>query len=250
MRFPRQCDFHFAADCRRIEAVPHPGLDAETLEHLLVDQVLPRALSRRGRLAVHASSIEIGDSLALFVGDSGRGKSTLAALLARRGFRLHSDDCVLIRQSGDHVSAISTYPSLRLFDDSTSGVFEGAAPERSAGHAGKSRLALAESAVRIDEGRVAAIFLLDERGAAGSAIGMVAAPPAQACIELITNSFQLDLLDPAQASEQLRLAARVATRAPVWRLTYPHDFSRSSELVDALLECLSSSHRVADTCPC
>jgi hypothetical protein len=46
------------------------------------------------------------DSAILFVGESDRGKSTLAYSLVRQGWRYLSDDAVLLRDDGEAVSAI------------------------------------------------------------------------------------------------------------------------------------------------
>ena len=80
LRFPRQCDFVVSADATRIDTRPHRQVAPEILEHLLADQVLPRCLAQRGELVAHAAGIAFGRDIALFVGESGRGKSTLAGL--------------------------------------------------------------------------------------------------------------------------------------------------------------------------
>ncbi|MDT8321953.1 MAG: hypothetical protein RQ826_15655, partial [Xanthomonadales bacterium] len=40
-----------------ILCLPEPGCDLSTLRHLLLNQVVPRALGTRGRLIVHASAV-------------------------------------------------------------------------------------------------------------------------------------------------------------------------------------------------
>jgi hypothetical protein len=236
IRVPRQCDFFLALDGASLEVRPRAGLEAAVLEHHLVDQVLPRVLSRLGRFALHCSSVATPRGLVLFAGESGRGKSTMAGLLAQRGFRLHSDDCVLLGEHAGQIRGTATYQSLRLFDDSVEGVFAGAKPARTGSYSGKSRLAVERE---VPDGPVAAIFLLDEPYS-DTWFEATPLPPGSACIELMKNSFQLDVLDAGRTSAQLRLAAVVAARVPVSRLSYAHDFSRSDETVDALCALLGA----------
>src|SRR6266567_5462846 len=76
LRFRDYADFTICTNPNRI--VVHP-VDAhqETLRHLLIDQVLPLALSRRGHLVLHASAVHLpGVGAVGFVGATGRGKST------------------------------------------------------------------------------------------------------------------------------------------------------------------------------
>jgi hypothetical protein len=56
-------------------------------------------LYQRGRLPLHASGVQVGDGAVLFCGPRGQGKSTLAALLTERNYRLVSDDLCCIEVS-------------------------------------------------------------------------------------------------------------------------------------------------------
>ena len=53
-----------------------------TIEHLLVDQIWPRILAHRGQLVLHAAGVTSPTGAILFVGQSGRGKSTLTLYMA------------------------------------------------------------------------------------------------------------------------------------------------------------------------
>jgi len=58
-----------------------------------------------------------------FAGESGLGKSTLAAALADRGASVLSDDILVFDPSEDPVQAIPGYPRLRLWPDSAAHMF-------------------------------------------------------------------------------------------------------------------------------
>ena len=92
------------------------GLPPGLLSHLLVDHVLPQVAMRRGRLVLHAACLGTPDGAAFGVaGESGRGKSTLAAALMADGHALLSDDCAVIDvDAGTGPSVAPAYPGLRL----------------------------------------------------------------------------------------------------------------------------------------
>lgn len=54
------------------------------------------ALGERRHLLIHAAAVERGGRAIILPGDSGSGKSTLAALLGEHGWRLMSDEFILI----------------------------------------------------------------------------------------------------------------------------------------------------------
>ena len=65
-------------------------------EHRIGSTILPLMLTERGDLALHAAAVVEGGEAILFCGPAGRGKSTLAAALALRGYEVLSDDGVVL----------------------------------------------------------------------------------------------------------------------------------------------------------
>ena len=67
-------------------------------------------------VALHASSVgDPGANAAIFIGDSGAGKSTTALELMRRGLEIVADDLVLVDLETTSIWAAT--PAVRLFDD-------------------------------------------------------------------------------------------------------------------------------------
>jgi len=54
---------------------------------------------------------------------------------------------------------------------------------------------------------------------------------ATACIRLMEQCFQLDILDRDAVKRLLGRAGEVVARVPVFTLDYPRDFGRAAELV-------------------
>lgn len=74
------------ADPARVVVEPAPGILHWRLEHRLLSTIVPTLLADRGDLMLHASAVVADGRAVLFCGPSGRGKSTLALVLARAGF--------------------------------------------------------------------------------------------------------------------------------------------------------------------
>ncbi len=79
-------------------------LDAAPL--LLQGAVLAVLAALRGRLAIHASAVTVGDHGVLFVGRTNSGKSTVAALSCAAGARLLSDDVVVVDLTERHTAHV------------------------------------------------------------------------------------------------------------------------------------------------
>jgi serine kinase of HPr protein (carbohydrate metabolism regulator) len=75
--------------------VSPPGRSAT----FFLDTVMPLVLSVASRTVLHASAVEHEGEALLFVGASGRGKSTLASVLAGDDDAVMADDAVIIEDS-------------------------------------------------------------------------------------------------------------------------------------------------------
>jgi hypothetical protein len=89
---------------------------AQVRIHLLT-VCMAAVLMQRGRLLLHASGIVHNGRAVLFAGDSGAGKSSVAAELIRRGYGFLTDDTCAIETLTSHsptLVAHASYPMLKL----------------------------------------------------------------------------------------------------------------------------------------
>lgn len=236
LRFPGLCDFLLDADASRIQVEPTQGLDPATLEHLVVDQLLPRVLAHRGALAAHASVVCIAGRAVLFLGHSGWGKSTLASLLHGAGHRLLSDDCALLVAAAEATHVVPTYPSLRLFADSIGQAagYDAASTTPVAAYSPKQRLALGPAEPEGSAWPLQAIYLLNDPAAPTRHHAIAPLAPVPACMALVEHSFRLDLASTHHTLLLLQQAAAVLGHAPAFVLSYPRDYAANGILLDTL----------------
>lgn len=76
-------------------------------------------LMQRKILPLHGSCIAIDGKAYAFVGDSGVGKSTLASVFIKRGFKLLTDDVIAVNLSAEHIPVVTpSYPHQKLWQES------------------------------------------------------------------------------------------------------------------------------------
>ena len=107
-------------DLSRIEGWREPETPDDRFRHLLLNQVLPRLLALRGRTVLHGSAVAIGSAAVGFLGDSGMGKSTLAASFGLNGYEVLADDGLVLDDTSAGFVVVPSFPTLRLLDASAS----------------------------------------------------------------------------------------------------------------------------------
>jgi hypothetical protein len=107
---------------RRITISPFPEADDRTIRLYLLGTCMGMILIQRRTLPLHGSAIVIEGQAYAFVGESGAGKSTIAAALINSGFQLMTDDVIAVsfdESAGSAVPIIhSAYPQQKLWQSS------------------------------------------------------------------------------------------------------------------------------------
>ena len=224
LRFPGLADFAVSVDGGSVQAWPVPGIPEDSLRQLYLNQVLPLALSRRDHLVFHASAVEIGTVAAAFMGESGRGKSTLAASFATGGFRFLADDGLVLEMAAGEWHAAPSHPSIRLWDDSHDALIGAAVRAAPPAHfTAKGRFLAGDEMVFCGAARpLARLYLLDELPEYTTTIEPI--PAKDALIELVRHSFLMDIGERSALAAHFEQLASLANRTPCFRLDYPRQF--------------------------
>lgn len=99
-----------------IKVNPAPGAIESELRLFTLGTCFGVLCHQRGLYPLHASSVNIDGGAVLFAGDSGKGKSTIAAALGARGHALLADDISVVDTSVPYL--LPAYPQRKLAPDS------------------------------------------------------------------------------------------------------------------------------------
>jgi hypothetical protein len=113
VRFRNCGEVTISNDLTQVEVRRDPSGRSELLPILMAGTVSALLLTLRGATVLHASAVMVDGTALAFVGQSGRGKSTLAALMCLDGAELVTDD-VLTVDPGPPVTCLGGASELRL----------------------------------------------------------------------------------------------------------------------------------------
>lgn len=237
LRFPELADFELTADGRSIQAWSAPAASQATIEHLYLNQARPLALARQGRLVLHASAVVSEGGCIAFMGDSGQGKSTLAASFAASGTAFLTDDALQVEARGDDIVVIPSHPSIRLWEDSQTALANRAAAAAAVSYTRKTRLLAGEQLAYCAHPRVlrAIYFLGDDAD-----LRIEPVRPAAAVPQLVRYSFLLDVTEPQALAQHFEAISRIAARVVHYDLRYPRRFESLAEVRAAVKRHLQS----------
>ena len=223
--------------CCRVEC----GVSTDSLRHLVLDQVLPMLLNRRGREALHATAIVTSSGACAFSGPAGSGKSTLAASFFLAGFGALGDDCLPLVEQKGAIGVLPGYPGMRLWNDALEALSTGAGVTRSvAGYTSKRRALQSQCAKNFPRKpvtlrRIYRLVRPKDGEPEVSAPVIESIGPREAFIELVSSSFALDLTDSQMLRRHFRLMEKVASTVPVKRLNVPNDLTTLGAIREAVL---------------
>lgn len=228
LRFPQLADFLIHRRGDRIQCYRWPGEADDSVRHLLLDQVIPRVVAHLGGIVLHASAVQLEGGGVVFLGESGWGKSTLAASFHQNGYQVLTDDCLLVTMVRDQVHCVPGYAGSRLWVDSFEAIMgEQAVFGQVAQYSSKRRLIPDKNKVTVKgEIPVRAIIVLADPQLVqhGEEIRLEPITGQRAVMELVTHSFHLDISDHKKIGQQFGALGHVVTSGvPVYRLWYPRD---------------------------
>ncbi len=230
--FYRTAEFLIARDLSRIRARLAPALDPEIASLLITGTLLAAVRMLAGDLVLHASAVAIDGRALAIVGDSGMGKSTLAAALCEDGARLVSDDLLRVDESDGRWRCYAGPDEVRL---------------RRGAAAAMSRTAWRGNRTTVDD-RVAARFAaappivpldtivvprLSRRVREARATRLT---PPRALMWLMACPRVQGLTRAEHIQRQLSGVSRLVTSLPVFEVVVPWERSCPSALLSELID--------------
>jgi hypothetical protein len=220
----------------RVLWAPDPAAPAESVEVYLLGQALSFALVKAGLEPIHATAVEVDGQAIAFLGDSGFGKTTVAAGFIAAGLRLLTDDMLLLGPATP-VMAFPGPPRIKLLPDS--GHAFGIAPTgvRMNPFSEKMVIPLEERHVCRHPALLRAVYVIapPSEVTPASNVCIEPLPPGEAFLALLQNTFNWQIDDAPRLRRQFREATRLVETVPVRRLKYPRVLTRLKELRAALM---------------
>jgi hypothetical protein len=223
-----------------------PSAAPVEIEAFLMGPVAGALLHQRGTLPLHASCVETGGAAIALTGSVGRGKSTLAAALVRRGARLMSDDiCPIIFSDGGVPFAVPGSTGLRLRSD-TRKVFGCDGPEwlpirpGHAKHVGRWNEGEAPeqgSPKPLVPRRLGAVIRLTPTNFADPAFRRLRGPSGVSPMQDLVYRLRIGRL-LGRGERLFRDLMRVADKIPVFEMQRPNGFEKIGQMTDLILGAL------------
>lgn len=221
---------------RRITIQPEERTSSELLRAVVAGELLAAILRQRGLLVLHASCVARDGKALAFMGQSGWGKSTLAAAFLGSGYRLVCDDLLAVDLSRAQPQAIPSSPRIRLLDD-VGHAFKttlGALPVRDG--LAKCELALEDA---FEESPVPLLGLYVLEPGYTDCNEIIPLTPTAASLQLVRHTRVTRLLDShIHLTSHLNQCAQVVSRTRVATLRRVRSLARLTEL----------RHMVEDDC--
>jgi hypothetical protein len=222
----------------------------DTLTYLL-GTIMGFALSRRGITCLHASAVEVDGSAIGLCGPGGAGKSTTAAAFAERGFRVLSDDVLILDRLGGRFVVRPSYPIVRLWPDSAQHLCGSAeALPALTPNWEKRGLDLAERAGRFQHRPLPlrAVYLLGGRDGRLDAPSMEGAAGAAGLMTLVANDFVSRVLEKAEVARNFDVLCQLREQILLRRITMPADLEKVRTIPSAIVDDFGKQrHESSDT---
>jgi hypothetical protein len=237
LHLPEGADFYADIETGTVEFVAAEGATDDTIEHLYLDQVLPRVLAQQGRLVLHGSLVQLqGGQVVGFVGDTGLGKSTLAAAFYRRGAQMLTDDSFILQLSSERVLVIPGYPSLRLWPDMSEALLGDLSDSQQttmAHYSEKIRIVLDNTSQPPFDSPLfmQSLYVLSTDETDAIKISASQSPP-EALLALMSTSFSLDITEREQLTGSLDMCEQIISSGlDIQHLAFPRRLDQLEQLV-------------------
>lgn len=207
--------------------------EGEAWEDRLLTGVLPMLLLDRGELLLHACAVRTEQGALVIAGPSGRGKSTLAAVLDSLGLSMLAEDC----------AALTLHPGGPRLWPGVAGVRLHAEAAAALRHFSPALTNLRGKEVHLpphpppgDPLPVAGLVLLDPRGGQGLEVQRLEGP--QALASLFPSVYRLEI---ERSPEAFARAGELVRAGRCFRASFPEDVDRLPRLALDLVEQTSAA---------
>ena len=217
---------------REVLINPAPAAEPLLLRLFVLGTILAAVLHQRGLLVLHASAVMVDSGALVFLGHRGWGKSTLAATLQARDYRLVADDLVVVDFSdASKIQILPGFPQFKLWPDAviSLGIDPEALPRvhplmsKRAYHIGPD--------FTVAPVPLKSIYVLD----LDDSMEINSIEPREAFIELVRHTYLIRYLEGTGASPlHFRQCSTIANAIPIFHLKRPSALSLLPNVAEML----------------
>jgi hypothetical protein len=204
---------------REILVDPEAGAGESAVSQVIIGPALAALLHQREYLVLHASAVARDGQATAFLAASGQGKSTTAAVLHKRGYRLVADDVLPVFLRDGQPLVWPGPPRLKLWPESLALLGEDPASLRRVNHWDEKRFRGASGSPERLPVPLTRVYVLDR----GQETRIDPLRTGDALVELLRHSyvskFMLFLKDTGKAADHLVQCSRLIEAVGVFRLS-------------------------------
>jgi hypothetical protein len=245
-------DFSIDADFRHVRCHPTIGGWSDVIPIVITGTITAFILAMGGQFVLHGSAVELDGKALAFVGESGQGKSTMAALFCAFGASLVTDDVLplefeVIDGGGNAVRCLRSGNEIRLREKSAS-ITDRFDKNVSVRITADERLAVQPSATAIDRIPLIAV-LLPRPDREHSTASARALPPGEASYWLSRCQRIEGWQDREHLRSQFLDVGRVVASIPTYEVFVPWGPPFADDLPEQVLAACGLNSALAATDP-
>jgi hypothetical protein len=236
LRWQSLFDFVVSPDGRSIACGLLEHGTIESFQLYLLGHVLSYALVKQGHEPLHATTVVVDGKAIAFLGESGRGKSTLAAAFLENGHQLLTDDLLLIRRFSGALCGFPGPPRIKLYPEIGRHFLSRQASSTSMNAETDKLIIPLESHQRhAAPAPIRGLVVLDEAPSDVASVHLTRMLGTKGLMELARATFNPRVAGPARMERQLVTAREWMRHIPIWRLSYGRTIANLGRVQQAIL---------------
>ncbi|MBS1834788.1 MAG: hypothetical protein JST65_18865 [Acidobacteria bacterium] len=240
--WPGVGEFLVSGDGKFIECHAHRSASSESFQVYTLGQALSFALVKQGFEPLHATVVVIDGEAVAFLGESGFGKSTMAASLLASGHRLLTDDLLILRNTAGGLLAYPGPPRIKAFPKIARKFLR----EESVGfrmNPDTKKLIIPLSGDQVCNSPVPLVAIYSiaaPSSAAEEDVRIEPLSPRDSFVEMVRHTFNCRIVNPARLKRHFVAYAGLVGSSGVRKLHYPRRLATIRTIHERLFEDVSS----------
>jgi hypothetical protein len=213
------------------------GIEINFLRALVLGPAMGILLHQRGRLVLHASSVNINDGAVAFMGHNGAGKSTTTVSFIASGHPLVSDDILSLEFREGIPMVFPGFPRIKLWPESKKMLNEKL--ESFPIHSESRKRSCKVNNFHDQIIPLKQVYVIENN----DETYLETMSPQEALIELIRNSYCANIFQNSEQATNLGEYAKIVKNVNIKQLNIKKDLSKIPQMVDLVEKDVFNSYK-------